>query len=102
MARILVDLIGALRHRDADGPRPCPRVRISDRVLVLQRVGLGPGASLDEARVFRIRTRGVPGARNGIRSEVRGLDYQRVALPMTARVADPSMHGGSRVQTPID
>src|SRR5207247_7694959 len=76
----LVHRVLRVRHRQVERPRFRPRRGIGDGDLVDQRAAIGAREFFDEARVLAA----VEGSSLG--SEVRGLDDQRLAFPVAARV----------------
>src|SRR5260370_11887843 len=76
-----------------DRPWPRPHHRIFDPHRVLERVGSGPRPPLDQMQVL---TRALV-IRLG--TEIRHIDYQRIALPMAARIAIPLADAGGQVRT---
>src|SRR6267154_1687714 len=89
---LLVALFGELLF---DGPWPRPHGRIFDRDDVLERGWPGPRPALDQvqflARALKI----------GLRTEIRDVDYERIALPVATRVAVPLADVGRQVRTSV-
>src|SRR5262245_50716896 len=66
-----------------DGPRPCPHRGIVDRDDVFEGVRPNPGPALDQVQVL------ARALKIGLRTEVRHIDDEGVALPAPTRVAVP-------------
>src|SRR5215470_3273658 len=77
------------------GPRPCPHSRVFDSDLVCKRVRSGRRPTLDQVQVF---TRPLE---VGLRAEIRHVDDERVALPVSARIAIPLTDAARQVRAPI-
>ena len=81
VASVFVNLLGRLAHRNLRGPRLGERRGIVDRKLVHQDIGRGAREALGQLQLV---------ARSALArlvGEVGGLHHQRVAFPMTARIA---------------
>src|SRR5262249_54466268 len=78
-----------------DGPRPRPHRRILDRDGIFERIGAGPHPTLNEVQIL---TRAL---KVGLRTEVRHVDDERVAVPVTARVAIPLADVGRQVRASV-
>src|SRR5262249_34260080 len=89
VACVLEHLVGAPRHRDSNRPRLRPRLRVVHRVLVLKLVRANPRKPLDQTDAFWGSARTATRAHLRLASEVGGLHHERVALPTTARIAQP-------------
>src|SRR5262252_1702521 len=79
----LVDRSVGPNHRVGHGPGPRPRRRIVYREAVLEGVGIEAREAFDEMEVRA----GAAEAR--LVGEVGRVDDERVALPVSARIADP-------------
>src|SRR5258708_16019203 len=78
-----------------DGPRTRPHCRIFDSDDVFQRARGGPRPALDKMQVL---------ARApiiGLRTEVRHVDHERIALPVAARVAIPLADAGRQMRAAV-
>ena len=65
-------------------PRLCPHRRVVDRELIEERLGVNPRKALDDMQVPRRR------AESRRVGEVRRVDHERVALPVTDRITKPA------------
>src|SRR5438445_12108043 len=89
---VLVALLGELL---LDHPGPRPHRRIFDRDRVFERVRPGSRPALHQVQVL---------ARAliiGLRTEIRHVDHQRIALPMAPRVAVPLADAGRQVRASV-
>src|SRR5690348_3309242 len=103
MARIFEILItGFLSERESDLERRRVRLRIVDRYFIMHLVRTRARKALD-------RLHGVAGGSAAaiaddsrpVAQEIRGLDHQRVALPVAARVAHVGTDVGARMRTAV-
>src|ERR1019366_2853075 len=94
MARVLVNRPGRLRHRNRCRPRLRKSRRILHREIVGENVGVGAREALDQAHVL-----GGP-AKPRLACEVSGLNHQRVAFPVSARVPHPLPQAAQQMRTP--
>src|SRR5262249_12630576 len=76
------------------GPRPCPHSRVFDSDVVCERVRPRRRPTLDQVQVF---TRPLE---VGLRAEIRYVDDEGAALPVSARVAIPLTDAGRQVRAP--
>src|SRR6266702_7425736 len=77
------------------GPWPCPHCRIFDGHGVFERGWPGARPALDQVQVL---------ARAliiGLRTEVRYVDDEGIALPVATRIAVPLADAGGQVRTPV-
>ena len=95
MARVLVDQLVGLRHRDRRAPFRRPRRGIVDRELVLQRVRIDAAEALDQVQVLR------RAAEPGLLREVGGVHHERVAFPVADRIAGQRSDVRRRVRPPV-
>src|SRR5262249_19222354 len=77
------------------GPRPRPNGRILGRDLVIERSRSRPRPAFDQVQVFA-RTLEI-----GLRTEIRHVDDECIALPVAARVAIPLANIGRQMRTPV-
>src|SRR5207245_9079770 len=97
-ARLIINsvlLLALLSELLLDRPRPRPHRRILDRDGVFERARPGPRPAFEQMQVL---------ARAliiSLRTEVRHVDHQRIALPMAARVAVPLAEAGRQVRTSV-
>src|SRR5262244_793650 len=89
---LLIALAGELL---LGGPRPCPHGRIFDGNLVCERVRPRQRPALDQVQVF---TRALE---VGLRAEIRHIDDEGAALPVSARVAIPLADARRQVPAPV-
>src|SRR5262245_32094037 len=87
--------IALLAELLADGPGPRPHGRVFDRDLVGERLWPGARPALDEVQVLS-RSEGI-----GLWTEIGHVDHERVALPTSARVAEPLADVGRQVRAPV-
>jgi len=90
MAGVLEDVVLGLVHGNLNRPRFGVHARIVHRRPVEQRVGIGAREALDHVKIpirhpVVYHTEAAPVGE----SEIGGIDHQRVAFPMAARVARP-------------
>src|SRR5260370_16773295 len=87
VTRILIHLLGGINAGpwNSYGPRPGPGVRVLHGVFVIDRPGVHSGKALGEAEGRRIGFL----EDVGIRTEIGGLEDQRIALPIAARITQP-------------
>src|SRR5262249_21852738 len=76
------------------GPRPCPHSRVYGSDFVCERVRSRQRPTLDQVQVF---TRPLE---VGLRAEIRHVDDEGAALPVSARVAIPLTDAGRQVRAP--
>src|ERR1700730_16681511 len=97
-ARLVIEsvfLIALLGELFLDGPWPRPHGRIFDLDLVFERGRAGPRPAFDQMQVL---------ARSleiGLRTEVRHVDDEGVALPAATRVAIPLADVGRQMRAPV-
>src|ERR1700720_4707801 len=77
------------------GPWPRPHRRIFYRHGVFERVWSGPRPTLDEVQIL---TRAL---KISLRTEVRHVDHERIAVPVATRVAIPLTNSGRQVRTSV-
>ena len=78
---VLVDVLIAAPQRNHQRPRPGPGLRIVDRDSILQRIRSDASEALGQTQ--RV------GCDQEAAAQIGGLDDQRVAVPVTARIAEP-------------
>src|SRR6266700_6897414 len=83
VAGVFINMFAGCRPGVFAGPGLCPRCRILDREAIEQRFGVDAREALDHVQIL---TRS---SEPGLVGEIGGVDDQRVALPMTDRVAHP-------------
>src|SRR5579872_3490960 len=96
MAGVLVDLIRSALQGNHQAPWFGPSPRISNRDFVLQAFRTGACEALHHMKLF---------ARSGHEAGgfvVGGIDDQRVALPMAARIPQPELDRGWQMRTSIE
>src|SRR5580704_4728666 len=89
VAGVLVNLIaGLLRDREFHGPGSCERLRIGHRDCVLDRAVAHARESFHQTQIFAVlESRSVRANADSPTNEIGGLNDERVALPVPARVA---------------
>src|SRR5688572_33406987 len=92
-----VGLLQVVQHR----PRTRPRVRILDRVAVLDLIVRGAREALGDLDVLGGRRTAAPAADGIAPVEVGRLDDERLAFPAAARHADPALHAGGRLRPAV-
>src|SRR5579863_9162267 len=95
VAGVLVELIPRVAQRDHRGPRLGPGGGIIDRDFVLKAVGASAGEALNDVQL-------IARVHEGSGLVVGGIDDQRIALPMTARVTEPGPDRGRKMRTPVE
>ena len=98
MAGVLVDQPVACPHRQRRRPRTCVHRRIVDREPVIDCVVGDSTEAFDDAERGRIG--GKPERR--VLVKIRGLDHERIAFPVAARVAQPLPDTRADVRTPVE
>src|SRR4029453_3463039 len=83
------------REEAVDRPRPGPRRGIADRELVSECFRTGERVALDEMHAI---SRSAPVS---IRTETGGLDDERIALPVSARISQPLADSLRKVRASI-
>src|SRR5882672_11864704 len=78
-----------------DGPRTRPHRRIFDRDGVFERVRPGPRPTLDQMQIL------ARALKIGLRTEVRHVDDEAIALPVAARVAVPLANVGRQMRASV-
>src|SRR5215470_15930523 len=76
-------------------PWPHPHGRIIDCYGIFKRRGAGPCPAFDHMQIF---------ARSleiGLRTEIRHVDHQRIALPVATRVAVPLANSSRQMRTAV-
>jgi hypothetical protein len=95
MAGVLEDRSIDLHERHLRRPRPFPRRRIGDGELIADLVVAEARKALDHLHVL------AGPAECHLVVEVGRLDHQRVAFPVSSRVAEPRAHVGRRVRPTV-
>src|SRR3981081_4033937 len=76
-------------------PRPHPHCRILDRYGIVKGRGPGPRPALAHVQVL------ARPLKIGLRTEIRHVDHERVALPAPTRVAVPLANTGWQMRAPV-
>src|SRR5207253_4219494 len=96
VARVLVDQFVLQLQRNHHGPRRGPRRRVVHRELVFEDLRPDAREALGEPQVL-VRPREI-----ALRREVRRVDDERVAFPVSARVAVPAADAGVEVRAAVE
>src|SRR4051812_11852619 len=83
MAGVLVNVPARRRPRHLTRPRPFPRRRVLYRETIQQRLVIHTSEPLHHVQVLR------RSAEPRLVGEIRGVDNERVAFPMSHRIAHP-------------
>src|SRR5689334_23512287 len=86
---VLVERTFDFRHRDGRCPGPILRGRIFNRIAVVDGVLAHASEPLYNMQIRSGSRTAIERVRNDLVVEIRGVNHERVAFPMPARVAQP-------------